>query len=103
MSKWLRITLIVTLVAAMLAAGFPLSLAGGKPGFASSHPLQSARCFKIGDTTGLFSCLATAGARLDGVTLISTIRDRLDLVAYPFGYLFIAFLALFLIFALILI
>lgn len=103
MSKGFRIIVILLLLGGMLAAGFPLTPEGAQPGFADSHPLQSARCFKIGDTSGLFSCWGNVPTRLHDFSLIKIVAHRLDLVAYPFGYLFIAFLALFLIFALILI
>ena len=103
MSRLARIILILLLVGGMFAVGFPLSANDGKPGFAGSHPLQSQRCFAIGDTTQFFSCLSTANARLDGFTLIRTVGTRLDLVAYPFGFLFFVFLGLFLVLALILV
>lgn len=103
MSKKTRILLVMLFVGLAFLIGFPLTKAGGEEGYADSHPLQSSRCFVIGDSNGYLTCLTEASPRLWGIDLIKTAGHRLNLVVYPFGYLFLISLGMFLVLACILI
>ncbi|MHB8860103.1 MAG: hypothetical protein ACYC6Z_11595 [Thermoleophilia bacterium] len=103
MSKRVRIILVLLFVSLAFLVGFPLTKEGGEEGYADSHPQQSARCFIVGDTNGYITCLTDAMPRLWGIDLIKTAGHRLNLVLYPFGYLFIISLGMFVALACILI
>lgn len=102
MSRYVRIALVVGILGLFLGVGIPLSPEGNSPTFADRHPGWPARCNHLAENLGLISCLANSEARLDGTELIETVTDHINLTTFPFGYLFVVSLTLFLLLAVIL-
>lgn len=102
MFRLLKFILLFSIVLFM-AVGYPLTNEGGQQNFAEEHPQETSRCFTIGDLNSLMSCLNHPFPRLNGLSLVETVGSHMNMTSYPFGYLFFICLALFLIFAIILI